>query len=463
MSKDRVSRSGVSRREFLALAAMTPLLPALSRADMGAVEKNPDVVIVGAGAAGIAAAHVLRKAGVSFALVEAGSRVGGRAWTDTDTFGVPFDRGAHWVSVPEQSPSRNPYYARAREGDYRFYRAEDNYRIFKPEREATADEVDELWQAYADIERRIGRAAERSRDVSPASVVSNEGDWAHTAGFVMGPWSMAKDLDGFSCLDWWNSEGQTDWFCAQGYGTLVADYLGDIPVMLDTAVSRIHWGGSGVKVDTNRGSIRARAVIVTVSTGVLASEGISFEPALSADKTESFHKISMGHYNHIALKFSEDIFDMGENGYLLHQVDDSKEAIGTLTNASGTGLAYCDVGGSFAQELEKAGAEEAIDFALEKLRGVIGSDVDRHFSKGAVTGWGGDAHFRGSYASAEPGAYPLRRELRQQVGDRIYFAGEACHETLWATVSGANSSGTEIARAVVSEIRNDGRGITGLP
>lgn len=445
----RKSRTGLSRRQFLGVMAATPVVPLVARGD---VEREPDVVIVGAGAAGIAAAHVLREAGVSFALVEAGDRVGGRVRTDTETFGVPFDLGAHWVSVPDARPQRNPYYNLGRDGDYRFYEAEEAYRIFKPEEEASESDVRELWSTYDDVESRIGSAGDRGDDVSAASVMADSGPWQKTAEFVIGPWSMAKDLDHFSCVDWWNGETQHDWFCAEGVGSMVADRLGDIPVSLATRVSRIRWGNSGVTVETNAGSIRARAVIVTVSTGVLAAEGIAFDPALSAEQKEAFRKISMGHYNHIALKFREDVFDMGEDGYVLHQVDGSGEAMGVLTNASGTGLAYCDVGGSFARDLEEAGEDAAIDFALDKLRGMIGSDVERYFDKGVATSWSADPRFRGAYASAEPGAFQLRRTLREPVGDRVFFAGEACHETLWATVSGADNSGAEVARTVVREV-----------
>lgn len=440
---------GISRRRFLLGTAMAPLLPLTGR---GAVEREPDVVIVGAGAAGIAAAHVLAEAGVSFTLVEAGPRVGGRAWTDHRKFGVPFDTGAHWIMTPESNAAGNPYYERALASGYRFYRAPEQYRVFTPEGEANTSAMDDLWQAYDLVEGSIGRAGDRGRDVAAASVVDDGGAWQQTAGFMIGPWSMAKDLADFSCTDWWNSLNQDDRYCAAGYGTLVAEHAGDIPVSLETTVARIRWAGSGVRVDTNQGTIRARAVIVTVSTGVLAAGGISFEPSLSSAKEESFHKISMGYYNHIALQFSEDIFGMGEDGYLFHQVTDSNEAIGTLTNASGTGVAYCDVGGSFARQLERDGNEAAADFAMERLRAMIGSDVDRHFVDAVATSWGTDPRFRGAYASAQPGAFPLRDVLREQVGDRIFFAGEACDQQMWATVGGADQSGTATARSVLEAL-----------
>lgn len=428
---------------------MTPLLPLMGRV---AVERKPDVVIVGAGAAGIAATHVLREAGVPFTMVEAGSRVGGRAWTDHRTFGVPFDTGAHWIMTPESSADGNPYYERALASGYRFYRAPEEYRVFTSKREANASEMSDLSLAYDDAEGSLGRAGERGRDEAGASVVDDNGPWQETAGFMIGPWSMAKDLDDFSCQDWWNSLNQDYRYCAAGYGTLVAEHARGIPVSLQTAVQRIHWGGSGVRVDTNRGTLRARAVIVTVSTGVLAAGGITFEPALSSDKEESFQKISMGYYNHIALQFDEDIFGMGEDGYLFHRVDASKEAIGTLTHASGTGIAYCDVGDSFARDLEREGDEASIDFAMERLRTTVGSDVDRYFVKAAATSWGMDPHFRGAYASAQPGAFPLRDVLRDRVGDRIFFAGEACDEWIWATVGGADQTGAETARSVLEAL-----------
>ena len=179
---------------------------------------------------------------------------------------------------------------------------------------------------------------------------------------------------------------------------------------------------------------------------MLAAGHIAFEPALPAEKQEAFDGISMGLYNHIALQFSEDIFGLGHDGYLMFQVDASRRAFGALTNASGTGIAYCDVGGSFAREIEKDGEAAAIDFAMGKMKEMLGADAERAFVKGAVTAWGQDPLFEGSYASAAPGAYPMRAVLREPVGDRIFFAGEACSRLLWATVGGAHETGVDTAR-----------------
>src|SRR6478609_10667959 len=91
----------VSRRSFIAGAAALSCEPALGAPSASG---ETDVAIIGAGAAGIAAARKVAAAGRRFALIEASDHVGGRCVTDTRTFGVPFDRGAHWVHFPDMNP-----------------------------------------------------------------------------------------------------------------------------------------------------------------------------------------------------------------------------------------------------------------------------------------------------------------------------------------------------------------------
>ena len=243
----------------------------------------------------------------------------------------------------------------------------------------------------------------------------------------------------------------------EGYGALVAHGARDLEVRLSTRVQAIDWSGSGVTARTDRGRVRASACIVTVSTGVLASGDIRFVPALPDEKVESFHRISMGHYEHIALFFDHNVFGTGPDEYLLYNAKShgahSPALMGLLTNVSGTGLTLADVGGDFARDLGKADGEAAIDFARSELREIFGGAIDRHLVKGHFTRWGTNKLTRGSYASAEPGAYRLRPVLRRPVGDRVWFSGEACSAGDWATVHGAHESGQNVARLVAAGIR----------
>jgi monoamine oxidase len=430
----------VSRRAFVGALSAGVMAPRLLQAQL---PTNPDVVVIGAGAAGLAATRELMDQGLQVIMIEANGRIGGRAYTDTTTFGVPYDVGAHWL----HSDSSNPFNRYGRDNGFSIYPARDAYRYFVGNEEVPEDDANALWRTYSSMVRAIGAAADGGRDISAADATDSiTGPWAATAGFTLGPWSMGKDLSGFSTADWWNTpEGGPDWFCTEGFGTLVAHYGADVPVSLETKATKIDWSGEGVTVETNKGTIQAKAVIVTVSTGVLAAGDIEFTPALPVDKQESFSEISMGLYNHIALQFSQDIFEMGPDGYLVYQVGDDGKVFGTLTNANDHGLAYCDVGGSWARELERETVDARIDYALSKLRDLLGSDVDRAFVKGDATSWGQNPLTRGSYASAEPGAYRMRAVLREEIGDRIFFAGEACHRSLWASVAGAFLSGQAVA------------------
>lgn len=436
-----------NRRRFIALSSAAAMAPTLSRAQT-ATPSDPDVAVVGAGAAGIAAAHRLGDLGLTYVLVEAGSRVGGRAYAESDTFGVPYDHGAHWV----QNERANPYFARGKASGHRFYKATDNWSIYADAGPATEAQEAEMWANWEAVSGAMAKAAKGGQDVAPASVAPVTGDWSKTAWFGIGSWEMGKDMEEFSTLDWWNSADSKDWYCEQGYGALVAEHAAGLPVTLETPVTKIRWGGQGVEVETPRGTIRARAVILTVSTGVLAAGDIAFDPPLPAEKRDAINAISMGYYNHITLQFSQDVFGLGEDGYLLHRVGEDKQAFGALTNASGLGLAYCDVGGSFARELELAGEAAATDFVVSKLRSLIGGDVDKYLVKSAVSNWGEDPLVRGCYASAAPGGYPMRAVLRAPLADRIFFAGEACHEELWATVGGADLTGASAAEEVAKSL-----------
>jgi monoamine oxidase len=422
--------------------ASASLWPRLARAS------QPDVVVVGAGAAGMAAARTLIEAGFDVTVIEADTRIGGRVHTDTSIFGIPYDVGAHWLHVGHL----NPFVRYGQENGFDVYEAPGDEALYVGNREATDEDYAAYEKALSAAYRAISRAGREGRDVSAASVVPDGGEWSDLVQMVIGPWSMGKDFDDFSTADWWSGEDGADWYCREGYGTLWAHSARGIPVELSTRATEIDWGGQGVRVHTERGVLAARACIVTVSTGVLASGGLRFKPALSTVKQESFHGISMGLYNHIAFQFRRNIFGTGGDGYLVYKLPasggESPKGFGMLTNIGGTNLSFGDVGGGLAWSLEDEGADGALSFGLEELRKIFGSDVDTEFVKGHVTTWGRNSFTLGSYASAEPGAYRLRAELRAPVGERVWFAGEACSPDLWAMVAGAHTSGIQAAKDV---------------
>jgi hypothetical protein len=173
------------------------------------------------------------------------------------------------------------------------------------------------------------------------------------------------------------------------------------------------------------------------------------------EKQESFSKISMGHYNRITFQFKKLFKKKRKDSYLYYKIDSqnapSPKGFAGALNVSGTNLSMFDPGGEFGKELANEGEEASLDFALGELRKIYGSKVDKYLIKSHVVNWSANPLFLGSWASAEPGAFKYREVLRQSVGDRIYFAGEATAKD-WGTVAGANESGVISAKNILEMV-----------
>ncbi|MFZ0074018.1 MAG: FAD-dependent oxidoreductase, partial [Xanthobacteraceae bacterium] len=374
----------ISRRLFLAGTAAAAARPAL-----GAVPASGDVdvAIIGAGAAGVAAARRVIAANRRFALIEASDVVGGRCRTNTSIFGVPYDLGAHWIHMPDI----NPIAKLAKQVGIATYPAPRGQRIRIGRRYAREGEIEDYLSAFVRSERAISEAA-RKIDISCAQALPKDlGDWRSTIEFVMGPYSCGKDLNEVSAVDFSKSdERDIDAFCKLGFGGLLGKLAGGIPVQLGTPARRIEWTGrAGVEIDTPKGTIRAKTAIVTVSTNVLAAGKIRFEPELPRRVQDAVSKLSLGSYEHIALELPGNPLGMQADD-LIFEKSTSTRTAGVLANVSGTPLCIVDVGGKFGRDLAKRGEEAMVDFALEWLEGLYGSNFKKTVQRASATRWYSD-------------------------------------------------------------------------
>ena len=259
----------------------------------------------------------------------------------------------------------------------------------------------------------------------------------------------ARDLGNFSPYDDnnnWNDPGNGDGLCREGYGTLLAYYRKDIPVKLNIIVSEIKWGGKGVQVVTNKGTISAKACIVTTSVGVLKAEKIKFTPPLRPKKYEAFNGISMTISNRVLMQLKKKFYRGIKNDTYLYTKCNSNGAKSPKTfygllKMSGTNVSLFGTSGQFSKDLEIEGSQAMIDFVLNDLKATFGSKFyEKYFIKAIATGWANNPFTLGAYSGAIPGKASLRRELKQQVGDRVFFAGEATAGA-FSTVHGADRSG----------------------
>ena len=360
--------------------------------------------------------------GVSFVVVEADNRIGGRVYTNNKIFGVPFDMHAHWIAY---APG-NPLISYAKANGFDVYKDPDETKSFVGNREATEEEYRDLRKTYALFSKKIEASAKHvtGDDDNARTALGEEFfkmPWGYTVASNYGVWDMAQNSRDYSPVDWWNSvDGGDNWFCKEGYGSVVAHYGKDVPVSLNTGVTEIDWRGDGVKVVTSAGTIKAKAAILTVSVGVLAKNHIKFIPELPVEKQEAIDGIDMAVLDYIGLQFTEDVFGFGADVYVDQQQHD-ENGVGYLANMSGTNLVYAYVGGDQAKALENEGMDVAVAYGLNGMKSMLGNNIEKKFLKGFATATGKYPIYEGAYSAAKPGKQPMRAELSKTLADKLFF------------------------------------------
>ena len=215
-----------------------------------------------------------------------------------------------------------------------------------------------------------------------------------------------------------------------------------------TPVTQLHSTRNTVEIETARGRIHARAAIVTVSTGVLLADRIKFAPALPKRQIDALAKLSLGSYDHVALELANNPLQLRNDDLVFEKASGARTAA-LLANVSGTPLCMIEVGGKFGAELSQSGEAAMIDFATGWLADLFGADVKKAIGRKHATRWNAEPFALGAFSAAGVGGQGGRKILMEPVRDRLFFAGEAVHETLWGTAGGAWESGERAAEAAL--------------
>lgn len=407
---------------------------------MAELPTSVDVVIVGAGAAGLGAGRRLTELGASFCILEGAHRVGGRAYTEELFPNVPFDLGCHWM----HSASINPFVDLADEAGFTYrkgtfqgnLRFADDWPHHKDE-----DACDDYYDRNSEALEKV-HATEF--DQSIAEAVERDSPWTPAYDYWISL-STSHDPDQVSATDVCNYvDTDEDWPVKEGYGNLVARLATGLPIRLNTAVTEIDSSKKEIRLTTAKGTLTAKTVIVTVSTGILAGGDIRFTPELPDWKREAIADLPLGCHNRICLAFDRNVF--GED----HPIDVtllSSESEPMTFHISPFGFNYVSAvtGGRFADWLERAGPEASADLAKENLQKAFGSNITKHMVRHLVTAWRGDPWIKGAYSAAVPGAAHQRARLSEPLFDRLFFAGEATSQQVYATAHGAYLSGLQAA------------------
>lgn len=400
-----------------------------------------DAIIVGAGAAGIAAARRLHDAGKRVIVLEARARIGGRAWTHA-VDGLPIDLGCGWL----HSANRNPWSAIARGLGLQLDRTPPPWtRPSLPIGFSIEDQRD--FRAAIDaFYDRVNEVATTGKDV-PVSDILLPGDrWNALIGTVA-TFVAGAEWDKVSAIDLHRyADTGVNWRIVEGYGELVRRHAAGLDIALDCPVRRIDHGSRPLRVETDKGTMTADAVIVTIPSALIARETIAFSPALP-DKLAAAAALPLGHDDKLFLTLAQP--DEFEKDSRLFGRTDRTGTGAYHMRPFGRPLIECYYGGSLAKALERDGAQAFFAFARDELVNLLGSDFARRIAPVAGHSWGIDPFAGGAYSYAKPGHADCRSVLAAPVDDRLFFAGEACSADDFSTAHGAYLTGVSAAEGIL--------------
>ncbi|MDB5424900.1 MAG: FAD-dependent oxidoreductase [Phenylobacterium sp.] len=397
-----------------------------------------DVVVVGAGAAGIAALRRLSASGVSAMALEARTRAGGRAHTMLARPGLPLDCGAGWL----HSADRNPLVTLFGQAGFTIDRTAPAWRRQAGNQDFPPEDQRAFGQAYDAFEQQLEAAAGTGVDRPAAELMEPGSRWNALIDAVSSYYNGAE-YDQVSVLDYaaYDDSG-VNWRVAEGYGAALASFAEPARIATDCAVSVVHHDGPDLRLETSRGTLTARAVIVAVPTPALANGALAFRPDLP-DRREAAAGLPLGLADKAFLGFDEPEA-LPKDRHLFGRTDRTETGSYHLRPF---GRPYIEVflGGRCAATLEGEGPGAMTAFATEELVGLMGSDVRRRLHSLGETAWAADPWALGSYSHALPGAACARAVLAAPVEARIFFAGEATSAHSYSTVHGAWESGLRAA------------------
>ena len=409
-----------------------------------------DVAIIGAGAAGLGAAHALKHSGLSTIVLEARDRVGGRAHTIMASPDVVFDLGCGWLHSADQ----NSFVKIADELNFEINKTLPPWRERAYGKAFPKDQRDEFIaaiDAFYDRAEAAAKIARKSHRDSAADLCLEPGNRWNPMIDAISTYINGCELDQVSILDMDAYEDtEINWRARRGYGALVTAYGASRPLALNCEVTLIDHSGKHIRIETSQGTLTAGKVIVTVPTNLIADEAIRFDPPLPA-KVDAARGLPLGLADKVMLALDEpDALPVEGNlrGATM------RTEMGTFhLRPFGQPCIEGFFGGRFAQSLEDAGPGALAAESIDQIVAFLGNDFRRKLKPLAESRWAHDPFARGSYSHARPGHADKRAVLAAPVDGRLFFAGEATSPGFFSTAHGARDSGERAAGEVLALLK----------
>ena len=405
-----------------------------------------DVVVVGGGAAGIAAARRLHEAAVDCLIVEARPRLGGRAWTVIDELGYALDLGCGWL----HSADRNPWVKIAQEQGAEIDKSRPPWARRSLGVGFPPAEQQDFQAAMNAFFTRLEGAAESAGDAPAGNFLEPGCRWNGLIN-ALSTYISGAEWDRVSTKDFdrYHDTG-VNWRVVKGYGALIRTCGENLPAELDCAVRAIDHRGKRLRIETAKGTIAADHVIVTIPSTLIAAERLLFTPALP-EKTEAARGLPLGLADKLFVSL-ERAEEFEQDTRVFGHTDRAATATYQF-RPFGRPMIEVYFGGRFAAELEAGGDGAFFECAVSDLVGLFGSAFAARIKPIGIHRWGVDPFSLGSYSYASPGFADCRPKLAEPVDGRLFFAGEACSVHDFSTAHGGWRTGVSAAEQVIAARR----------
>ena len=402
-----------------------------------------DIVIVGGGAAGVGAARRLAGSGLSTLLLEATSRLGGRAWTQ-EVRGLDLDLGCGWL----HSADRNAWAGIAKATGVPIEQSRAAWGVQYRNLGFTPGEQAAAWKAFEAWNQRLAQSPPATD--CAADALDPGCEWnTHIRAIVS--FISGATLERLSAADYVaydESSSENNWRLRSGYGALVAQsFPRGTSLGLATPVESIALAANGVTLATPTGAIRARAAILTVSTAVLSGDTIKLPNDLDPWR-EAAHQLPLGLNEKLFFEIVGEAPFEAETHVTGNPRDEHTASY--YIRPYGWPVIECFFGGERARLLAEDGPAAGFAYALDQLSSLFGSKIRSGLRPLVGSCWSRMASVGGAYSYALPGQVNAREKLAQPFEQKLFFAGEATSPSDFSTAHGAHDSGTRAADEAIA-------------